>query len=105
MPLDPGAAGQGLEQRLVEAAGRAIIDILRRRLHAQAGEAQPCLQTFAVALELFALDHQRQSRLEVQSAVVPLSAHLFQGTGHADKAEFTQPISGGVVKQGGPPQS
>jgi hypothetical protein len=62
------------------------------------------LQALGVALELFALGHQGQPRLEVQGGAVRLAAHLFQRTGHAKKAQFAQAISGGMSEQGRPPQ-
>jgi hypothetical protein len=62
------------------------------------------LQTLGVALEPFALDHQGQPVLEVQSSAVGLAVHLFQRTGHADKAQFAQAVGGGMSEQGRPPQ-
>ena len=48
VPLDPLATCQLLEQAAIEAAGGAMIDILRGRLLAQAGEPEPGGQSFGV---------------------------------------------------------
>jgi len=44
MPIDPGAVGELLEQRAVEAAGCLIIDVLDAGGMAQLGGPGPCFK-------------------------------------------------------------
>ena len=88
MAFNPFATGQRLEQRAIEAASGTIINIFRRRLHAQPGEAQTGMQALGVALQSFAVDHQGDPFLEIESGAVRLAPHLLQGASHADKAKL-----------------
>src|SRR5580693_6695068 len=70
MAFNPLAAGEFLEHRPVEAASGTIINIFRRRLHAQPGKAQAGVQALGVALQSFAVDHQGEPILKVESGTV-----------------------------------
>jgi len=58
--LDPATGNQGLEQRSVETAGGAIIDVFDSCLMAQPGKAQPGPQPSLVALGDFAVEQQAE---------------------------------------------
>ena len=58
---DPAAGGELLEQRLVEPARRAVVDVLDRGLAVtQPGGAQPGLEAPGVAIGGLAVEQQRQ---------------------------------------------
>lgn len=62
--FDPFTARQFLEQSAIGTAGGAVIDILGCRLLAEACEAKPGCQTFAVSLEGLALDQHGHAVLK-----------------------------------------
>ena len=75
-----------------------MIYILRRRLLAQAGKAQPRGQPFAVALERLPIHKHGQPILEAEIKGFRLSSLLLQRTRHAGKAEFAQTLCRGMCQ-------
>jgi hypothetical protein len=104
MTLDPLASRQLLEQRAVEAAGGAMIDVLRGGLLAQACEPQPGGQPLAVAFQRLALDQHGQPVLEAKISGIGVAALLLERARHAGEPEFAQAVGGGVGQHGCSPQ-
>ena len=88
MALHPLAAGEALEQGAIQAASGAVIDVLRRRLLPEAGEAQPGGQALAVALQRLTVHQHGQPVLEAEFGAVRLSPLLLERPGHAGEAEL-----------------
>jgi hypothetical protein len=104
LAFNPLSLGQPLEQGSIEPAVGAIIDILGASHLAQAGEAQPCLQSLVVAFKDLAIDEQCQAILEVEVRAVGLPSLFFECVDHADEAEVSQAIDGWMVQHPMPPQ-
>jgi hypothetical protein len=61
MGVDPIAGDEALEQRPVEIAGDAVVDILDGGLMPQLGVSQPCGQTLVVAIAALAVEQQAEA--------------------------------------------
>jgi hypothetical protein len=101
MPVDPLTGDKLVEQRLVEAARRPEVDVLDDRILAQAREAQSADETFALALGGLAVDHERQTLVEVEPGDIGLFALLLQRLGHADEAEGYETVVGWMGEHAG----
>ena len=62
--IDPVAVDEFLEQRAVDAARRAQIDVFDDGVLAQRGELEPCGEALGVALGGLAVDHEAEPLLE-----------------------------------------
>jgi hypothetical protein len=92
---DPAAGGQLLEQRLVEPARRAVVDVLGRGLTVtQPGGAQPGLQAPGVAIGSLAVEQQGQPFGVGEIAHVLLRFELDEGLRHAVELERSQLVEG-----------
>jgi len=102
--LDPLAAREPVEQGAIEAAGGALVDVLRRRLLAQACEPQPGGQPLAVAFQGLALHQHGQAVLEAEFDGIGVPALLLKRPGHAGETKLAQAVRGGMGQHGGAPQ-
>src|SRR3954469_1014231 len=68
--VDPPAGRQPLEQRPVEAARGAQVDVLNAGIVPQRGELQPCCQAPALALGGLAVDQQAEPLLKAEGGDV-----------------------------------
>ena len=92
---DPAAGGELLEQRLVEPARRAVVDVLDRRLAvAQPGARSRLWKRWVVRLRRLAIEQQRQpfGVREILGRVLRLQ--LDEGVGHAVELERSQLVDG-----------
>jgi hypothetical protein len=96
---DPFAGEQALEQRLVEATARAVIDILRPGAHmAQPGGAHPGFEPLGLTADDLAVNQQAEpfSVTEIGGGV--LNLQLGEGFGHPVKPQGLQVIERWVVR-------
>jgi hypothetical protein len=101
MPVEPAAGHQPLEQRPVEAAWGAQVDVLDAGIVPQGGDLQPRCQAPALALGGLAVDQQAEPFLKAEGSDVGGSSLIVQRLGHAGQAERDQPLLGGVGEHGG----
>jgi hypothetical protein len=82
------------EQRTVQAAITAVIDIFRRRLVAEFGEAQARGQLAIVAETPLAIEQQRQPFLVGQALGFSIAGQFAERARHAGKPHGVQPFEG-----------
>jgi hypothetical protein len=92
--VDPAAGDQCLEQRSVEAAGGAIIDVFDRRLVAQPGIAQPSPQLPIVALGGFAIEQEAEPFGVREIGALRVGLQLGEGARHAGEPELVHLVEG-----------
>ena len=94
---DPAARRELLEQRLVEPARRAVVDVLDGRLAVtQLRAAQPALEALGVAVGRLAVEQQRQPLGVIQVLGSVLRLQLSEGVGHAVELERSELVDGGM---------
>ena len=98
--VDPVAVGELLEQRAIEAARGAVIDILDDGLMAQPGIAQPGEQALVAAIADLAIEQQAEPFGMGERRGFAGCFELGEGLGHAGKPELVQLIEGGMGEQG-----
>src|SRR5215218_23782 len=81
--VEPAAGGQPLEQRPVEAARGAQVDVLDAGVVPQGGELQPRCQAPALALGGLAVDQQAEPLLKAERSDVGRASLIVQRLGHA----------------------
>src|SRR6185503_9366799 len=97
--VDPATGDQGLEQRSVETAGGAIIDVFDSCLMAQPGKAQPGLQPSLVALGDFAVEQEAEPFGVRQRGAGRVCLQLGKGACHAGKSELVKLVEGRMGEQ------
>ena len=100
MRIDPAAFGELLEQRAVEAARGAVIDILDGGLMAQPGIAQAGVQPPVTPVAGLLVEQQSEPFRMGQRGGFPGGFDLAEGFGHAGKSELMQQIECGMGEQG-----
>ena len=95
---NPAAGGELLEQRLVEPARRAVVDVLDRRLAvAQLRAAQPALERAwcrDCAASRSSSSASHSAWREIPGSVLRLQ--LDEGVGHAVELQRSQLVDGGM---------
>ena len=94
--IDPVAGDEPGEQRPVDAARCAQVDVLGRRVLAQAGELEACGDAAGVAVGGFAIGHDADALLEGQGEDVGRGALFLEGSCHAGEAKGDQTFVGRV---------
>ena len=96
--INPFADDEGLEQRSIQAARRAVIDVLDGGLMAQAGIAQPADQFLVGAVCGFAI--QQQSQPFRRGEVIGLAGRddFVERLGHAEQAQAVELVEGWMGK-------
>ena len=100
----PVAAGQRKHERLIEAAGVAVVDVFDGGGLAQAGALKPGLQAAVLAFGVLAVHEHAEAFVKGERVAVG-QAHLFdEGLLHTDEIKFPQFVQGGMNKhcQGSP---
>src|ERR1700730_18161592 len=92
--LDPAPGGQCLEQRTVEGAGGAIMDVFDRRLVAQPGIAQSCPQPPVVAFRDFAIEQEGEPFGMREIGALRIGLQLGEGARHAGEPELVHLVEG-----------
>ena len=100
MVVDPAAFDQHRQQGAVEAARRAIIDILDAGLLAQLGVVQPLRQPLVAPDGRFAFEQQRKPFGMAEACGLAAGFDVDEGLGHAVKAERVELIEGWMREQG-----
>ena len=98
MTVDPVAGDEPGQQRAVETAGRAQVDVLDTGVLAQGGELETGCHALGVALGGFAIGHDADALLEGQGGEVRRGALFLEGLGHAGQAQGDQPFMGWVCE-------
>ena len=88
--FDPATGDQRLEQRAIETAGGATIDVLDRRLMAQPGIAQPGSQPSLVAFSGFAVEQEAQPFGMRQPALVGFASSSVKARAMPGEAELVK---------------
>ena len=101
---DPVAAGQAQEQRPVEAARRAEVNVLDRGGVPQLGGARARLEALLLPQRGLAFDQQAEPFGVVKGAALGIGCQFLESFGHAVQAKLAQPIQCRVVQQGCSPQ-
>ena len=100
MRIDPAAFGELLEQRAIETARGAVIDVLDRGLMAQPGIAQPGEQALVAAIADLAIEQQAEPFGMGQRRGFAGCFDLAEGLGHAGKSELMKQIERWMGEQG-----
>ena len=100
MRIDPGTLGEFLEQRAVEAARGAVIDILDGGLMAQPGIAQAGEQAPVASVAGLLVEQQGEPFGMGQRGGFGGCFELSEGLGHAVESELMQQIECGMNEQG-----
>jgi hypothetical protein len=98
--IDPATLDELVEQRAVEAACCAIIDILDGRLVAQPGIAQACAKPFVVAVGDLAIEQQAEPFWMRQGRAFAGCFDLAESLGHAVEAELMHQFESWMCEQG-----
>jgi hypothetical protein len=100
MGVDPGTLRKLLEQRTIESARGAVIDIFDGGLMAQPGVAQAGVQPPVASVAGLLVEQQGEPFGMGQRRGFTGCFDLTEGLGHAGKSELTQKIEGGMSEQG-----
>ena len=96
---DPAAGGQLLEQRLIEPARRAVVDVLDYGLAmTQPRSAQSGLEALCAAVGSFAVEQQCQPLGVRQITSGVLRRKIDEGLRHAVELERSKLIEGGMCE-------
>ncbi|MET3758934.1 hypothetical protein ABID08_006318 [Rhizobium binae] len=101
MSADPVAAEQLHEERAIEAALAAVIDVLRRRLVTQLGEPEACSKLAIVAGTSFPFEQQSQPLGVREMFGFAVGDELPKGLCHAGQAhgiEFIECWMGNILR-------
>jgi hypothetical protein len=90
--VDPLAAGELVEQRPIEAARCAVINILDDGVMAQSGIAQAGGETFVTAMGDLAIDEQPEPIGMAEGRGFARGFEFSKGLGHAGKPELSELI-------------
>ncbi len=102
--VDPIAGGELLEERAVEAARRAIVDVLDGRMMAQASISQPGLEPPVAPLGHLTVEEEREPFGVAQLDGLRGGLQLGEGACHAGKPELVELVEGGMGQHGWSPQ-
>src|SRR5258706_3335550 len=92
---DPFAGGELLEECLVEASRRSVVDVLDGRLAvAQLGAAQPDLKAPGVANGQLAIEQQREPFGVCELGGLGLALQLDEGISHAVELQRPELVDG-----------
>jgi len=104
MLADPLARGEAQQERAVESAGAAEVEVLEgRRGEAEPGELQQPGESPVGAGGDFALDEEGEAVLEAEPGEVPLAQLLTEGGGHPGQAEGVKLFDGLLDQHKGSP--
>lgn len=96
---DPVTGDQPLEQRAVQSAGAAVVDVLDGGALAQAGLPQPGGQPAIGALGGLAIEQQGEPLGMAQANRRRVVLEFCEGAGHASQAQVGELLGGGVDEQ------
>ena len=99
MGIDPAACGEFLEQRAIETARGAVVDILDRSLMTQPGIAQASEQAPIAAIADLLIEQQAEPFGMGQRCGFSGCFDLTEGLGHAVKAKLMELIEGRMSEQ------
>ena len=100
MGIDPAARGEFLEQRAIETARGAVVDILDRSLMAQPGIAQASEQASVAAIADLLIEQQAEPFGMGQRCGFTGCFDLTEGLGHAVESELMKKIESWMGEQG-----
>ena len=100
MGVDPAACGEFLEQRAIETARGAVVDILDRSLMAQPGIAQASEQASVTPIADLLIEQQGEPFGMSQRCGFIGCFDLTEGLGHAVESELMKEIEGWMGEQG-----
>lgn len=102
--FDPGTGGESQHETLVEAAGTAVLDVLRGGGKRQPGQLQQPRESAILAARIFAFDQECDAVLKGQRPDVGHDRLFFECDRHAEQLQFAQAIDGGLQQhQDSPP--
>jgi hypothetical protein len=96
--VDPAALGELFEQRPIEAARGAVIDVLDAGVMAQPGITQARRQAPVAAMRDLAVEQQAEPFGMGQLSGIGRGFDLGEGIGHAGEPELVQLIEGRVAE-------
>jgi hypothetical protein len=96
---DPVAAGQLQEQRAIQAARRAVIDILDRGQVAQPGGLGTTFKAFLLAQRALAPQQNAQPLGMAERPALRVVSNVAEAFGHAVQAELVQQVERWMVEQ------
>jgi hypothetical protein len=102
--VDPLTGGQPMEQRAVETAGSAIINVFDRSLVAQPGITQPRSQPPLITITGFSVEQQAKPFGVREIGALGIGLQLGEGARHASEAELVHLVEGRMGQHTGPPQ-
>src|SRR5271166_6101485 len=102
--LDPAAQRQLLEQRTVQTARRAVIDILDRGVVSQPGVAQARTQSAVLPVGEFTVEQQAEPFGVIELGGARAGGQFLESARHADKAKLAQLVERGMGQQRISPQ-
>lgn len=100
MGIDPAACGEFLEQRAIETARGAVVDILDRSLMAQPGIAQASEQAPIAAIADLLIEQQAEPFGMGQRCGFSGCFDLTEGLGHAVESELMKQVERWMGEQG-----
>jgi hypothetical protein len=98
--VDPAALDETGEQRAVETARGAVVNVLDARLLAQLGVAQASGEPLVVAQRGFAFEQQRKPFGVAEACSLAGGFDVDEGLGHAVEAERIEAVEGRMGEQG-----
>ena len=99
MGIDPAAGGEFLEQRAIEAARGAVVDVLDRSLMAQPGIAQASEQASVTPIADLLIEQQGEPFGMGERGGLSGCFDLSEGLGHAVESELMKQIEGWMGEQ------
>jgi len=100
---DPLTRGEAEDERAVEAAGRAEVEVLDAGGHVELGDLEKPGEAAVVAEGDLALEQKSESVLEGEGVEIGHEELLLEGLGHPGEAELVEAIEGLVSQHGGSP--
>jgi hypothetical protein len=94
----PLATGQGKQERLVQAAGMAVVDVLDGGGETELGHFQASLKPAVFPFRGLSIDEQRKPVLERQSIALGHLSLFLERFGHAEEAQFVKFFNRGLVQ-------
>jgi hypothetical protein len=98
--VDPSALDKLLEQRPVEAARGAIVDVFDAGLLAQLGDPQPRGEPLVLPPGRFAVEEHAEPFQRAEAVSLAAGGDLVEGLGHSMKAESVKPVGSRMFEQG-----
>jgi hypothetical protein len=98
---DPVAAGELEEQRAIETADGAVVDVLDAGGMAQPGGAGAGLEALLPAQRHFLFDDEREPFGMAEAGGLWVGGEILEALGHAVEAEVTQEIEGRMGEHAG----